>query len=200
MGAAAVVFALFLLPLITGDGIGPADRAPGPDTTMPSNPEVSERLLAAYAAHDAVTARSLLTDDALFGSDWDVRLENLEPWLEWDRALGTTYEFGPCVEDSPGLLRCNYDISNDLSRALDVGPYRGGHFVVVVEDGKVAVLINIEQGVETLYREAGLPFLDWVEERDPEAARIMDSELTTPEALALWERYVDEFVASRIVD
>jgi hypothetical protein len=52
--------------------------------------------------------------------------------------------------------------------------------------------------VETLYR-ATQPFLTWVEERDPEAAETMNGELT-PESIALWEHYVDEYVASMTAD
>ena len=93
------------------------------------------------------------------------------------------------------MVRCTYFISNDLTEALGVGPYSGGLFEVTSEDGRITVVVNVEENRDTMFEEAGQPFVTWVEERDPEAFQIMDGALT-PEALALWEEYVDEFVAT----
>jgi hypothetical protein len=164
-----------------------------PATTNPV--EIAEQLVTALDEHDAEAFRDLLAEDVTISGDWDLTLDNVETMLEFDRVVGFSYDVDTCTEASPSLARCTYTASNDLTTALGVGPYAGGLFQVTTESGEVTAVASIEENRDTIFEEALQPFGAWVEERDPEAYQVMTGELSA-EALALWEEYVDEFVAT----
>jgi hypothetical protein len=166
------------------------------DTSATTDPvDAAEQLITALDEHDAEAFRNLVSEDVTISGDWDLTLDNLETMLEFDRAVGFSYDLDACTEASPSLARCTYSVSNDLTTALGVGPYSGGLFQVRTENGEIAAVANIEENRDTIFEEAMQPFGAWLEERDPEAHQVMTGELSA-EALALWEEYVDEFVAT----
>ena len=143
--------------------------------------------------------------------------EHWEALHDWFRAVG--YEFHPqrcqliITEDvPPGYsvpdVFCSYTFENDLTRALGRGPVASFFHFSVEDDG-------IEHAADPLhfdaYADIGHMFSEWMLRNHPDDHQRMYSYLPesspldrsvlpmvslTPMSIALWERYVDEFVAS----
>jgi hypothetical protein len=125
---------------------------------------------------------------------------NFEDW-ELGTALGWYYVPQGCQEVPQGndglRVECAFTATTDLTRVLGLLP-QTGQVKLLIEDGYIQSLTEttVSQG-DTL--EVLQTFHDWVAENHPgdvdtmisPSLRVQD----TPESMALWDRYVDEFVA-----
>jgi hypothetical protein len=124
---------------------------------------------------------------------------NLEDW-ELGAALGDNYLTQSCQEVSQGddgvLVECAFTATNDLFRVLGFDP-ETGQVTLLIADG------HIENLTETMLSrpsttEVLSTFHDWLEDNHPDDVDTLMEGLmvkVTPESIALWEQYVDEFVA-----
>jgi hypothetical protein len=175
-----------------------ANRSPAP---VAGPVGIAEAYMFAMNEHDVDTVLSLLADDAVVESDWDqTNLGELPARIEFERIIGMTYHWDACSEDASGQVRCPYQGSDHLSRALGVGLSGANRFEFTIEDGMIEHVVNFErQGLRSDARVAETiePFGAWVLENHPaDYAAIFEPPLWRAEPMALWEKYVPEFVAS----
>jgi hypothetical protein len=157
---------------------------------------------------DGETVRSLVADDAVIDGDFTVAAADdylvnadFERAFEWrfSQPKCTPTELGP-----PAEVTCTYVMQNALTRALDVGPLTGSRFEFVIEDGRIE---EVRHTFDTSRYsvEAFEVFVGWLDETHPgDGDVIFDTALdgsmsrnTSPEALALLEQRIPEFVASQ---
>lgn len=155
--------------------------------------EVATAYIAAASAYDREAATELLAPD--FADAFD-------EMAAWDaaRTIGLTVESQGCevLNSRSGStpVRCPTLVETDLTRALDLEPATGTYRIVVDESGRIVTASF------TMLDPGGIPEADdafkaWVEENHPDDVFVMfERSADTPESLALWERYVDEYLAS----
>lgn len=166
--------------------------------------DMAREFVEARSRWDADGMQSLLAPDAVFLGDLVDTGETLPPLADFERATGWTYIVDQCIETTGEpfpLVSCAYSWENDWSRALGVGPFGGSEFRFVFEDGRITEVTN-NFNLRGLPR-GWDPFVDWLEQAHPEDVPVMIDEsfalgpipYLTPESIALWEIYTDEFVA-----
>jgi hypothetical protein len=161
------------------------------EVAVASPQEVAAAYLEAAAAHDLDAATELLAPDVV--------VEEMEEW-EHDRAYGWVVHNQGCEETSTGpdgtTVRCSVEVVADVAQALGLEPGTGT-YRIIVDDGQVrSVRLNFEDfgGLE----EAWDVFRVWVEENHPDDVATMYDPATefSAQSIALWEQYVDEYLAS----
>ena len=195
--SAAWGVASLVIVLAIGAIVAQVNRGPDLATAV----GVAEAYMVAINEHDVDTVLSMLADDAVVESDWDATtLTDLPARIEFERIIGMTYHWDACIEDAPGQVRCPYQGSNHLSRALGVGLSGANRFEFTIEDGMIEHVANFEsEGLQSEARVAETiePFEAWVLENHPEDyGRVFSPPLWRAQPMALWEEYVPEFVAS----
>jgi hypothetical protein len=192
-GVAAVV-ALVVAGIVVV--IALANRQPEVVDTTPQG--IAEAFMAALNDHDADALVSLLADDVVieFGPD---TVEGYRPQIEQWQALGWTWEDVACAEapptdTQPPVVRCAYAFSNDLTRAVGVGPYGNNAYRLTIDAGKIQE-VNGAETDDPFQAEALGVFFDWVAENHPEDAETMHFNYTDEDNLAKWKQYLPEFVA-----
>jgi hypothetical protein len=156
------------------------------------------------AYYEAVNERDFETVAGLFppGTERSFIEEqvNLEDW-ELGAALGWHYVPQDCQEVSQGdggvQVECAYTATTDLTRVLGLEP-QTGQVTLLIEDGHIQGLTETTVSEGDTF-EVLQTFHDWVAENHPDDVDTMISSSLmvqdTPESMALWEQYVDEFVA-----
>jgi len=94
-------------------------------------------------------------------------------------------------------------VENAWSHALGVGPFAGSSIYFTIADGQITELSNTFNTAR-FSPQVWEPFVGWVSDIHPADIDVMFSaerDLTsdpnlTPESIALWEQYTDEFVES----
>ena len=174
-----------------------ANRSPAP---VAGPVGIAEAYMVAMNEHDVDTVLSLLADDAVVESDWDqTNLGDLPARIEFERILGSTYDSDTCIEVEPGAVHCPYSGTNHLSRALGVAPSAPVNRIeFTIEDRMIEHVVIIEdEGITAGVAEVIAPFENWVRENHPaDYAATFGPPLWRAEPMALWEKYVPEFVAS----
>ncbi|MGI9622779.1 MAG: nuclear transport factor 2 family protein [Acidimicrobiales bacterium] len=174
------------------------------DTTCTTEVGISRTFMEALDSWDADTATALLASDAVIVD----LAENAEEYVAlsaYHEATGWRFHVNECREVNegpPAIVRCTYTTENDMSRALGVGPFIGSFFQFQIADGEIIDLTH--KFDTTAYSpQVWTPFLSWVRSNHPGDVGTMydlsGSEqlpLTTPESVALWERYTTEFAES----
>ena len=193
MAALAVGAVVVLAVREPGVGAGPMDTARG--------------FIEARNAYDADTMRSLFAADSAIGGELVPSVDEYEAVAGFEQATGWTYWTGECTATPIGesvRLFCPYDWENDWTRALDLGRVSGSSFQFIVADGQIQDLANAFSldGFTQVWDE----FLGWLEETHPDEVAAMvdqgafaaplDPPRLTPDAIDLWKRYTEEFVAS----
>ncbi len=167
---------------------------------------IARRFIQARNTRDAASARSLTADDAAivdnrytFEGVNDVHLataefERIAEWRHLQPQCAATV-----TAARPAVVTCTYLMENALTRALDQGPYRGSTFQFTVADGQIQqVTHNFDFSVYTL--QVFDIWIEWLEEHHPGDVDVMFTSTggrLTPEALALWEQRLPEFISSQ---
>lgn len=210
-GAAAAAVAVVLALALAGLP-GGSDRA---DTQVPAHDrsavEIATDFVAASAVYDIPRASRDLAPDARMRV-WEDG-DDVAHWrygMQWGEAVGWTVLPQECAvvgtPDDRTTVRCPFDAHNVGSERLGIGPFPDNYFDVVVEEGQI-ILVDVEFPFATNghAEEAWEPFVDWLESEHPDDAPRMLADTSTngqsvrlpDEELALWEKYVDEWVASQ---
>ena len=171
---------------------------------------IARRFIQARNTWDAASARSLTADDAAIvdnrytfeGVD-DVHLataefERIAAWRHLQPQCAATV-----TARRPARVTCTYLMQNALSEALDEGPYRGSSFQFTVADGQIQQVTHDFDYSQYSYEVFEI-FLGWLEDAHPGDVDVMfvtvDGDPVgrlTPEALALWEQRLPEFISSQ---
>ena len=114
----------------------------------------------------------------------------------YEQELGSCQQFDATATGSQ--VRCPFAYHLLGSRELGVGPFEGSSFTVTVDDatGMITDVVTTWIGTDFL-REVGDPFTEWVTTTYPDAQATMSVDggpALTPESLALWEQYRQEYV------
>jgi hypothetical protein len=165
--------------------------------TQPATPvELADAYYVAVNEHDFEAVAALFAP----GTDRSFIEEqvNLEDW--WlGAALGWRVVLQGCQEVSQGDdgLVCAYTETTDLTDVLGLEP-QTGQVRLLIEDGHIMSLIETT-GSEGDTFEVLSTFREWLAENHPDDVDTVISPSLmvqdTPESRALWEQYVDEFVA-----
>jgi len=204
---AAVVFAiggLALLPApLSSTAPVPSEESLSdldtPFLDFASPDEVAESFMDAWVRGDGEAAASLFRPGARFNG---VELETFPTLHEWYRAVGQEYRGQGCElqAGSSTVVSCDYLYSNKLTRHDDVRPISIRH-LVFVEDGAIQGVIEMSSAFNEFWG-----FTEWVSTNHPDDFELLfrfgpnptntNYPLLDPTAIALWEQYSNEFVAS----
>jgi hypothetical protein len=167
--------------------------------------QVASRFVSARNAWDATTVRLLLADDAVIDEVSVASVADYPARVEMERIRGwsflqpqcTTTEVGP-----PARVTCTYTMEDAITRALGVGPFTGSSFEFVIADEHIQDVTHdfdfsqySPQAFEVMW-----DWLDDVHPGDTDVIWAIDAvgratPKLTPEALALLELRIHEFVA-----
>jgi hypothetical protein len=169
----------------------------------------ANRFVEARSGWDDDTVRALAPDAVIVDNRYtfegvdDVHLataefERIAEWEYLQPHCTATVAARPPVE-----VTCTYLMQNALTRALDTGAYRGSNFRFTLADGQIQQVthhFDHSQYSSQVFER----FLGWLDEAHPGDADAMfvtvDGDLVgrlTPEALALWEQRLPEFISSQ---
>jgi hypothetical protein len=198
LGAAAALI------LIVG-GIAALIRYNDEDSTISAAAapvDVARSFIEAEDAWDAEAALALLAPDVVIHHGLLTQAEEYPSLFAWDKALDWHYTVEECNQiavTDPVEVVCTFSHDNAWTEALGVGPFSGSSTDFVIADGQIQELtrnFNFSTGFST---QAWDVFESWVKTNHPDGHSLIyrgnDPNLT-PEALALWEQYTSEFVAS----
>ena len=95
-------------------------------------------------------------------------------------------------------MRCAFTYHLLGSNELGFGPFAGSEFAVTVDNasGLITDVFNQWNG-DQFMRQVGDAFTEWLTTTHPESTAAMsagDTPALTPESLALWEQYRQEYV------
>lgn len=164
---------------------------------------IGRAFVEALDSWDGEAAGALLADGAVV-EFLAATPEEMLTLADWYRVTGSRTDVSVCRQlGDPSTVICSYTFENAWSEALGVGPYtRGNTFLFTIEDGQITELTNTIT-TNKFSPEVWEVFLAWVEDNHPEAVPIMfdrtgpeEVPIMTAEAIALWEQYTEEFVAS----
>jgi hypothetical protein len=171
--------------------------------TEPVQPTPTEAEVIATAYYEAGANQDLSAIEELAASDADVPIEPSELSGRWayERATGWVFPPAGCEERSTGpdgtLVACRYMVDGAWMQALGLEP-EVGIDLVLVEDGRIQSVTEESGGGDNV-GEAWSAFRSWVvaNHNDDMSTMYESNGLPryTPEAVALWEQYTDEFVA-----
>lgn len=195
LAAAAAATAVFWGTGLTQDRTGPA---PAQDPE-PSAEQVAEEFVAAYAANDITTVAAMAADpDDVDG--WRIAMDR-------DQAWGLQLIVEPCQEKTSnsvgtGVL-CLFSLHVMGSEAVGRGPFEDATFTLWLNEAGEVIEAdptwNFEyNGMAEHVEEVA----DWVSEQHPDQAEFLAlDEPDVPPAqwdrwLALWERYIADWVAA----
>jgi hypothetical protein len=178
------------------------------DTTLPAPPngrDVARGFLESYGSwpwnlDDALALTATGADlSGLTGRTGTER--DLDSYTAWLEAVGFHQTLGRCgiIHSSAASIvyRCPFDFQSLGSDALELGPYTGSSYDVVVSFGKV-VSASVDWNLEDFSPDVWEPFADWVATEYPGDVAAMyteddlDEPKTTRESIMLWRRYVRE--------
>lgn len=168
---------------------GQADMAPV---------EVAEALALALQDHDVDAAREILADGAIVDLAAIQSADLLEAQRDYWLATGWVFTLEDCVEVDLPTVQCSLVHENDWTRAVERGPYAGSSYLIDVRDGKAISIVLEFDGSTGFSRDGWEPFQSWVESNHDEDLETMYDGTTfkyDEEAIALWKRYTEEYVA-----
>ncbi|MEX1133674.1 MAG: hypothetical protein WED83_02385 [Acidimicrobiia bacterium] len=145
----------------------------------------------------------------LFAPDTEGNLRGLAAWTsgtDWDRAVGWAEINQGCEEistDSAGtLVACPFIRQTDWILALGLEPVTNNIYEILVAEGQIQSVVETDNGEisDDGMRVASAMFRSWVNANHPDDMATMYGSggqwLNDPAAIALYEKYTDEFVAS----
>ncbi len=190
----------------------PTTAAPAPPGAADSELlGVAAQFLDARNAHDGAAVRALFADDASVRDDL-LRDENgnflafdeidFIGLSEGERATGVRLRDTECTVSSPVRVRCTYTWENAWSVVIGDDKYVGNSFILDIADGRIEQMTHTF-AVGTEGSDEGhisQTVNQWLLANHPEdLATMVDPNgfaRNSPEAVALWEAYTEEFVAS----
>lgn len=178
--------------------------APAPTTTEagPSPEEIGEAFIEARDAYDADTAEALFASDAVIHDDYMTTASEYHAHFAWHESADWEWRTDQCslIETGPPAeVTCKYTMENAWSKALGVDPISGGSFHFVISEGLIQEITHLPN-LASLSDVWGR-FHTWVGTNHPEDRQTMylnDGRAAswTPESVALFDLYTDEFVAT----
>ncbi len=154
---------------------------------------IADSLVRAWARKD------LEVVDALLGSEY------IAGALDLERALGFT-TVPRCTASSPldaesGSIECRGTLTTTAMRALDPSPEETVLFRLTVSVSNQITEFERIPSQPPGYVEMFETFIEWLGANNPDdLGSMIDGDgnpITTPEALELWEKYTEEFVAAQ---
>lgn len=173
---------------------------PTTQTSQLSPTEIGHAFIQARDAHDADAAEALFASDAEIHDDYMTSASEYRSHFAWHESVGWEWRADRCSETEtgpPAEVTCAYTMENAWTKALGVDPVSGGTFRFLIMDGLI-------QEIRHTLNVAGFGptwevFQAWVRSNHPDDYHTMylrDSAADwTPESVALFELYTDEFVA-----
>lgn len=197
LAAAAAVVALVVGAVALFD----SDSDDPPVIDAAGTEAVTDRFINAWVRGDGEAVRAVFTPGATFDA---FPVSELPGRHAWYRAVGWEYRSTGCEVTTSsrgtgrGTATCGYSFENDLTRVLGREALTGS-FLLLVVDGKVARATDLFP--IPAYEDVWESFLAWVTDRNADdAGRMFVDDATRPRwdaaSIALWERYVDEYVAA----
>ena len=179
-----------------------ADRSlpPTQEPEGPSDVEIAQGFLEAYADGDVVRAATYLAPGHEPYPDWEM-------YVERNAVFGFAYRFEQCEALSKSVfgtpVRCPFDLHIAHSEALGEGPFTGNTFTVYVEDGAVT------RADDSIPWETNGQFdyvdkvFGWVEHNYPQNSEFLSlDEPDVPKAqwsrwLRMWDRTLDAYLEAK---
>ena len=207
-GVPAIAVAAFILVLGAGIALALLVDQSEPQPAAPL--EIAADFFEARTNWDGEAVEALVDPRADLDGEFFTSPTGYPRLAAFDAATGTVYRVGDCTEAAIAgstvrvRVSCTYSFENDWSRALGVEiPEMGNVFTFEIIEGKIHyVEARVSQGfLDGVWNS----FLTWLEEAHPDDLGTMfigtpraawpgNRPSLTPESLALWEMYTDEFV------
>lgn len=163
---------------------------------------VATEFMDALAEHDGDTALELFSPDGTFDDKYP---SNLPIVAEWDRAVGWLETNQGCEEISTSaagtLVACPFIRQTDWILALGLEPVTNNIYEILVAKGQIQSVVETDNGEVSRdgMIEASVTFQSWVRASHPDDYATMYGSggqwLIDPAAIALYEKYTDEFVS-----
>ena len=175
--------------------------------TEPDVADTPQGMAVLFIEGDAETAVKLLATDAVFEDALATSVEEYAAVREWQVAIGGFETVTGCSETPIGStveVSCTYTFGNAWTDALGVGPFTGSQYDFVVSGGLIQELHQTFDDSE-FSPQAWEVFMRWLginhaADRNPivERGGFEDGQvpILTPESIALWAQYTNEFVES----
>jgi hypothetical protein len=173
--------------------------------TEPDVADTPQGMAVLFIEGDADTAVGMLAPDAVVEHGIATTVEEYAAVREWQVVTGTFATVTGCSETpiaSNVEVSCTYIHGNAWSEALGVGPFDGSQWVFVIADGQIQELNNTFDASE-YSPQSNQVFRSWLGVNHPgvsvsmiDLATANQVPILTPESIALWEQYTEEFVAS----
>jgi len=199
--ALAAVVGVAIIVSNQNSGEVPVVDEPTPTTVVDAAPtpvDIGESYINAIDEWDSDAALALLAPGAVMASLADSPSE-IPAVFDFYRANDWRWTATECQQTNvgePAEVKCIYTNQNAWARALDIEP-GGGAYEFVITDGEIGELRQIhadspEWGIFTL----------WVMDNHNADFRVLVPDgccrpSVTPEAIVLWEKYTNEFVAEQ---
>ncbi|MCP3973655.1 MAG: hypothetical protein GY720_04100 [bacterium] len=204
-GHPGVAIAAFFVVVAIGVGLFAALNA---GEQAPAAPvEIAETFIDVRSPTDAATAVALLAPGAVIEHGIAGDVEGYEATLDWSLAIGDRRLAIDCTEavftGASAAITCAYDYSNAWSQALGVGPFSGNTFDFVIADGQILELRHTVGILNDYSPQVWEVFTGWLtsnhlSDRLTMIRTVSDGTqfpIPTPESIALWDQYTQEFVA-----
>jgi hypothetical protein len=173
--------------------------------TEPDVADTPQGMAVLFIEGDADTAVELLATDAAFEDTIETSVEEHAAFREWQVAIGMFATVTGCSETPIGStveVSCTYTHGNAWTDALGVGPFTGSQWDFVISGGQIQELQQTFDDSE-YSPQAWEVFMQWLRfnhalDRSSmvEAVGSEGVPILTPESIALWAQYTNEFVAS----
>ena len=190
---AVLVAAAALVVVAIGVVITLANRQPD-DAVTPA-----ETIAMTYM--EAMSAKDLATLTEVVAPELGIDFDELPRRWEYERATGWVFPPLGCEEQSTSLdgtlVSCLYSNDGSWMEALGLEP-DVGRDVLLIRDGQVHEVTGDSSYSQPGVGQAWFAFREWVEQNHwRDLATIYDTgnPRYTPEAVALWEQFTEEFVA-----
>jgi hypothetical protein len=188
--------------IIAGASVLLLTRDTGPDVADGEPEATARRFIDARDTWDGEAAVALFAPDAVISGEHGIAaVEDYPALFSWFQATDWRYTVEECtvtMAGPPAEVTCTYTQENAWSRALQVesGP---GTFDFITSNGQILKLHR--NPVKGFYSPVVGKFFGWVlttHQEDIEVLYLASPDLPrlTPESIALWEEYTNEFVAS----
>lgn len=200
--AAGLIIAIVLVASAGNDGTSDDASAQEGESDLVASEATTADLATEYwqalAAGDRQAALALVDPAELDSQTLSPfgRAHTLEGQFDWYASVGWMWQLDECVNSGEGEADCTVFASNPWSEALGVDPVPGNFTVRASENGVVLTRDKANRFSALWARNVFEVFAEWVDENQPDDARIMFDFGTdvNPEILELYEVNTARFV------